>query len=145
MQTIGRTRVLVLLLHLTLTCLYQTKVTIFRLVQIRLSSNFWPVGLSKPVTFTSLKIVVLFWDTQIRLGQRSIPGALFVPMAFILSTLFYYLQKREQAYRPRRRGLVGPLSSTIQNVINMKDYRSIDFPILEFNSLNVKYLSIHHA
>ena len=115
MQAIGATRILVLLLHPTLTCLSQTKITIFRLVQIRLSSSFWPVGLSRPVTFTSLKIVVFFWDTQIRLRQRSIPGALFVPMVFILSTLFYYLEKCEQAYRPRRRGLVGPLVFTMKN------------------------------
>ena len=33
-------------------------------------------------------------------------------MVFILSTLFYHLQKRQQTHRRRRRGLVGSLLCT---------------------------------
>ena len=43
------------------------------------------------------------------MGQISIPGALFVSMIFILSTLFYHLQKRQQAHRPGRCAPFRPL------------------------------------
>ena len=109
LETTDLIKVLVLLLYMSLACLSQTKITFFRLVQIRLPSNFWPVGLSRPVTIAGLKIVVFFWDRHIKPRQTNIPGALFVSMVFDLSTLFCHLQKRQQPHRSRRRGLLGPL------------------------------------
>ena len=82
LETIGTSRVLVLIFYMTLACLYQTKTTIFRLVQTRLSSNFWPV------TFTSLKIVIFFWNGQIRPRQTGIPGALFASMVLCFQHYF---------------------------------------------------------
>ena len=95
MKAIGTNRAPGMLLCPSLICVSQKKTTIFRLVKV--TSLDRPTGqkLLESLICTSLKIVTFVWE-----------------MVCTLSTLFYHLQKRQQAHRPRRRGLVGPLLVT---------------------------------
>ena len=92
-----------MLLCPSLICVSQKKTTIFRLVKVTGQK------LLESLICTSLKIVTFVWERQVKVRWSSRTRTLVLPMICTLSTLFYHLQKRQQAHRPRRRGLVGPL------------------------------------
>ena len=109
MKAIGTNRAPGMLLCPSLICVSQKKTTIFRLVKVTGLDRPTGQKLLESLICTSLKIVTFVWERQVKVRWNSRTRTLVLPMVCTLSTLFYHLQKRQQAHRPRRRGLVGPL------------------------------------
>ena len=103
MKSIGTNRAPGMLICLSLICASQKKTTIFRLVKVTGQK------LLESLICSSLKIVIFVWERQVKVTYSNRTRTRVAPMVCTLSTLFYHFQKRQQAHRPRRRGLVGSL------------------------------------
>ena len=120
MKAIGTNRAPRMLLCPSLICVSQKKTTNFGLVKVTGLDRPTGQKLLESLICTSLKIVTFVWERQVKVRWSSRTRTLVLPIVCTLSTLLYHLQKRQQAHRPRRRGLVGPRLVIILELIYLQ-------------------------